>query len=73
MAILSIVTVVFSIPMLLWLRAIEHKHITGYAELDLISIMSSILFGIIPFVNLFFVFAFIANTSSNIVVWTNKK
>lgn len=59
--------------MLLWLSAIEFKSISGYAELDLGSLIMSIVFGSIPFVNLLFVLYFVAYTNTRVVIWTNKK
>jgi len=59
--------------MLLWLSAIEHKDIRGYAELNLMGMILSILFGLIPFANLFVVFCYCMFLGNRVVVWTNKK
>lgn len=71
--VISIITIVFSVPMLLWLSSIEHKKFDGYARLNLMGAMMSVVFGVIPFVNLFIIFCFIMTIGSDVVLWTNKK
>jgi len=71
--VISIVTILISIPMLLWLSAYEHKNIIGYTQLNLMGTVLSVVFGLIPFANLFIVFCYSMYLGDRIIVWTSKK
>ena len=59
--------------MLLWLSAYEHKNIIGYTQLNLMGTVLSVVFGLIPFANLFIVFCYSMYLGDRIIVWTSKK